>query len=214
MQVIEQPRRARRRRTGGSFHDEETRSPESGAPPGSPAVPRPRRRRYAVVLGVGGALLFVAALYAGPLGPLVDRLFDTAPLQRALEIAGRHKLAVLAAGAVGAGAVAAVLVVRRHWRLLGAGVAAGALLVLVYGAYQFREAYPRANVFDAQRFADAGAIVLGSDIRLTSFDPEPQLRVARTPVVGAAFPVIDFHFHLASLPPTIDADRLVAAMDA
>ncbi|MFO0452901.1 MAG: amidohydrolase family protein [Pseudomonadota bacterium] len=166
------------------------------------------------VLVVLGAVPLLVLLFVGPLGMLLQRVAQEPPIAHALELLGRYELPAFGGAALVGGALGGWLLWRGHRRTLAMLLVAGALLAVLYGALQFRQQYPRADLFEAGRLADAGAILLGEDIRLMDFDPEPQLRVPRTPDVRAAFPVIDFHFHLASLPPDIDAARLVAAMDA
>jgi predicted TIM-barrel fold metal-dependent hydrolase len=76
------------------------------------------------------------------------------------------------------------------------------------------KAYPYANFFSLDRWRNGGAILLGTDMRLSQYHPEPMLVVERKAVDRPAFPPIDIHFHLGSLPKDIDAARLVKAMDA
>jgi len=102
----------------------------------------------------------------------------------------------------------------RRFVLLKALGAVTAVALLIFGVIEFRMTYPHQAVFDPQHLGDAWDILVGMDIRLGRFDPKPTLIVSHTDVARAAFPAIDTHFHLGSLPPDIDAKRLVEGMDA
>jgi len=128
-------------------------------------------------------------------------------------IMGHKKLTLLIVGAV-AGVIAIWLIYRRHWKLFGLGVLAAVIVALAIGVHLFKQRYPNQAVFDGSRISDSLAILLGTDARLTKFSPEPFLKVERTPIERAAYPAIDIHFHLESLPPDITPERLVQAMDA
>jgi len=82
------------------------------------------------------------------------------------------------------------------------------------GMRVLRQSYPHADFFSLERLHNGLAILLGTDIRLSQFHPQPMLIVERKAAHQAAFPAIDIHFHLGSLSKDIDADRLVKAMDA
>jgi len=122
----------------------------------------------------------------------------------------------LVAAAVGLVALAllAWIVLRRRFAWLWAGAAAGLLLVATYGAYKFQKEFPQAGLFDGQRYADTFAVLLGRDAAMSRVTPQDTLRLQRKVVERAAFPVIDVHFHLESLPYNVSPQRLVQAMDA
>jgi len=121
------------------------------------------------------------------------------------------------------GALAAVVVVlalgtwlalRRNKR----GFIALAVVVLVataaLGAREFSQRYPNQGILSLERIGDGAAILLGTDIRLGRYQPEPVLVVPRESVTRAPYPVIDIHWHLESQIPAITPERLVQAMDA
>jgi predicted TIM-barrel fold metal-dependent hydrolase len=124
----------------------------------------------------------------------------------------RYPIVVLAAVALAA--LATWLGMQRRWRAVIALAALAVVVAAAYGIFKFRQAYPNQALFDGERLAESASILLGTDIPLSKFEPKPLLVVSREPVSRAKFPVIDVHFHLDSLPPTIAAQRLVEAMDA
>jgi predicted TIM-barrel fold metal-dependent hydrolase len=159
-------------------------------------------------------LLVVLLAFFGPLGTLVEHVFAAPPMQRGLALAGSHKALVGAGGAIAALAVGAWLVRGRRWRALRALAVVGLLVVLAYATHEFRTVYPRADLFSTERLRDMSTIALGTDVPLSRFEPQPMLQVARATPLRAAYPAIDVHFHLGSLPPSITPERLVQAMDA
>jgi predicted TIM-barrel fold metal-dependent hydrolase len=141
--------------------------------------------------------------------PAVAQAADAGLLQL---LAANKKLVVLAIAAV-ALVVAIWLIYRRYWKLLVLGVVVAAIAVFAIGVHQFNKRYPNQAVFSASRISDSTAILLGQDARLSQFHPEPFLKVERSVISHAAYPAIDIHFHLESLPPDITPERLVHAMD-
>lgn len=118
---------------------------------------------------------------------------------------------LLIIGTIG-GILALWLIYRRHWKLFGLGVIAAVLLAAAVGVHQFNERFPNQAVFDRTRIGD-GTRSCSLDARLTQFNPEPFLKIDRKTIERAAYPAIDIHFHLESLPPDITLERLVQAMD-
>ncbi len=155
-------------------------------------------------------VLLSLILLALPLAELGERLKEYALLRAALD----HWKRLLVAAAIVAAAAAAWIFLARTSRLAFAFLAAGTLGVLALCAYAFQLRYPNAALFSLERYRDSAAMLLGTDAALSRVAPVPTLKVPHKTVKRAAFPVIDVHFHLESLPPTIDADRLVRAMDA
>jgi uncharacterized protein len=92
-------------------------------------------------------------------------------------------------------------------------VVAVLVIVLLVAHQLIRRSYPY-SAFNAQRLSDAWAILLGTDTRLTTYEPRPTLQLPRNIPQKMAFPAIDIHFHLGSLPANVTAERLVAGMDA
>lgn len=125
-----------------------------------------------------------------------------------------HKRVIAAVVGVVAIAVLGWVVVRRNFVALTACAFAFVFVVVAYGTYKFQKHYPRADLFSISRYRDNLAILLGKDVLLSKYDPVSTLKVERKTVTRAAFPAIDVHFHLESLPPTITPERLVKAMDA
>jgi predicted TIM-barrel fold metal-dependent hydrolase len=167
-----------------------------------------------VAVTLGALALLALLLFMGPLGPYVDRVFDSGLVRDLVELPGAHKLSVLALGAFLCLALAWWLHRRRQWSYLAVLLIVFSVSGLVYGAHAFRQSYPRADLFSVGRWRDMSAILLGKDTVLARFEPQPMLSVAHEPRLRAAFPVIDIHFHLGSLPQSITPERLVAAMDA
>lgn len=87
-------------------------------------------------------------------------------------------------------------------------------VALYYGVAEFRQRYPNQGVFSGARLRDSAAILLGTDVALSRYEPRPMLVVKREAVTRASYPAIDVHFHLESLPESVTPERLVQAMDA
>jgi predicted TIM-barrel fold metal-dependent hydrolase len=148
------------------------------------------------------------------LAPVLSSSFVTSAQAASLrESIGSHKVLALVVVALAAAAAAAWLVSRkRYWQL--AALAAVALVAATfYGRSKFLVRYPHAAL-SIERLKDSAAILLGTDMRLTRFDPRSMLVVEHKTVERAMYPAIDVHFHLESLPPNITPERLIRAMDA
>ena len=158
------------------------------------------------------ALLAVAMLLI--LGHLPGNVPGQSLLERILNAVWKRRSLLFLMMAGFAALLALVLLYKRRFALVKALAVVSLLAALVIGVIEFRVTYPHQAVFDPQHIGDAWDILAGTDIRLGRFDPIPTLKVAHTSVVKAAFPVIDTHFHILSLPPDITAERLVQAMDA
>jgi predicted TIM-barrel fold metal-dependent hydrolase len=156
------------------------------------------------------SLLLLAALLALPLSDFTSRLQQNGVVQ----IAFAHTRAAAALVGLLAAFIAGWLVWRRRFRALAACAFVGMLAVLAAGVQAFQRAHPYADFFSTQRYRDAAAVLLGTDTVLSEFDPEPSLVVQRESVERAAYPAIDVHFHMESLPSSMTPERLVAAMDA
>lgn len=131
-----------------------------------------------------------------------------------IQTALSRKWLMIAAVAVLVLAIGVFLVLKRRRRALLGLIAVTLLAGLALGAREFRQKYPYQGLFDAERIGDAAAILLGKDIRLGRYQPEPVLAVEREEVSRASHPVIDVHWHLESQTADITPERLVAAMDA
>jgi predicted TIM-barrel fold metal-dependent hydrolase len=166
---------------------------------------------FAIVIAVlallGVALLLVLGHLPGsvPGESLLERIFKALWKRRSL-------LFLMAAGFVVVLELA--LLYKRHFTLVKTVAVLSAIAALAIGVIEFRATYPHQAVFDPQHLGDAWEILIGKDIRLGRFDPIPTLKVEHTKVVKAAFPAIDTHFHILSLPPDITPERLVQGMDA
>jgi len=129
------------------------------------------------------------------------------------ESIGSHKVLVLVVVLVAAATAAAWLVARkRYWQLAALAVIA-LLAAALYGGSKLRTKYPHAAL-SIGRLKDSAAILLGTDMRLSKFDPRSMLVVEHKSVERAMYPAVDVHFHLESLPPNITPERLIRAMDA
>lgn len=168
-------------------------------------VPRTLTRTLGLTLVV---LLLVVVILLNL--PIADFVRDN-DLARA--VMSRKKLAVAAFGVV-AIAVGAALLLRRQFRLLAVCFAAGVVAVLAFAVYEFQDRFPRADLFSLERYEENAALLLGRDALLSKFDPQSTLVLTREQVERAAYPAIDVHFHLESLPPSMTPERLIAAMDA
>jgi predicted TIM-barrel fold metal-dependent hydrolase len=121
---------------------------------------------------------------------------------------------VLGVGGLVALAAVGWLLIRRQFRaLLGVAVlvVVGVALIAVYS---LQKSYPNADLFGWSRIRNGSAVMLGTDSLLSQFQPMATLKVPRRLVERAAFPAIDVHFHLESMPESVSAERLVAGMDA
>jgi len=106
------------------------------------------------------------------------------------------------------------LAIRRRKGLLLALVGVALLAATALGVREFRQRYPHQAVFNLERLGDSAAVLLGTDMRLSRYQPESLLVVEREKRERAAYPAIDVHFHLESLDSSIMPERLVQAMDA
>jgi len=102
---------------------------------------------------------------------------------------------------------------RRKGLLLGL-IAVGLLAVAGLGVRELVQRYPNQGFLSAERLNDALLILLGTDVRLDRYQPEPVLRVEREQVERASYPATDVHWHLESQTKELSVERLVAAMDA
>ena len=169
---------------------------------------RSRIARY-FWIGALAALLCLIVLLSLPLAEFVEQAKASAIVDK---FAG-HKKMVAAAAALAALLVGAWLLWKRQFRLIGAGAVLGVLLVMAAGVYQLQKSFPMARFFDAQRYGDSLDIVLGRGMLLSRYDPKPVLVQDNRSVQRAAFPVVDVHFHLESLPASMTPELLIAAMD-
>jgi predicted TIM-barrel fold metal-dependent hydrolase len=166
-------------------------------------------KRTAVFAAFALALLLFVLLSL-PIADLVGKLEENG-LVRA--ILNRKRLLVMAAAAF-AIVVALWLALRRDYRTLAVCCLIGAPFALVVAVYEFQLRYPYAGILSLDRYGDAVRIVLGRDAALSKFDPVASLTLERRSVTRAAYPAVDVHFHLESLPDSIGPDRLIQAMDA
>lgn len=135
-------------------------------------------------------------------------------LQRIVGAAHKRELLVFLAAAVCAIVAVSWFSFERRSLRLGIPAVAMVLAAIIAGWSLFTHRYPNQAVFSASRLGDSATILLGTDVRLTQFHPGTFLKVKRDKVDRAAFPVVDIHFHLESLPPDVTPERLVQAMDA
>ncbi len=169
-----------------------------------------RSPKHAIAVLLAALLLFVVLLLNLPLTSLVARLQENALASQLLS----HKRVVAAIIGLLALAIVAWLFMSRRFHYLRAAGIAMLFAAAGGGVYEFQQAYPLANLFSLERYRDNVTILLGRDIVLSRYDPQSTLQLQRKPILRARYPAIDVHFHLESLPESIDAERLVAAMDA
>jgi predicted TIM-barrel fold metal-dependent hydrolase len=166
--------------------------------------------RRSLLLGLLGLVVLALVLLALPVATSLAESRQSGLLQVLLA----RKLVVAAVAAVAGGAIVFWLLRRSQWQLLAGLALAGVGVVAVTGVvYKLQKTYPRLDVYDAERWSDGVALLLGSEAALSRFDPVPTLKVDNRSVARARFPAIDVHFHLESLPPAVDADMLVKYMD-
>lgn len=164
---------------------------------------------------VGLLAAFALAAVAGAALSAGGTDLDAKPfLERMIRAMQAYKYLLLLFAAILVVAAGIWLAVRRQWRALVVLVLTALLVAAAVGVYAFRHRFPNQDLFSMTRQRDAAAILLGTDIRLSRFQPESLLVVERENVTRARFPAIDVHFHLASLPESITPERLVQAMDA
>ncbi len=159
---------------------------------------------------IAALLLVLLVLLNLPIADFVGR-FDH---HRAVSAVLKRRVPLFWVGLVAAAGLAVWLTLRRQFRALTAWIAIAGTGLLACLVYEIQFRYPHADLFNGQRFADGLAVVLGTDAVLSRYEPVPTLKLERQRIERAAFPAIDVHFHLESLPPDIDAERLVKAMDA
>lgn len=155
------------------------------------------------------ALIVLIVLLNLPIASMMEQLQQSELIHAAM-LRKKLVVAIIGLGALGIGSW---LLIRRLWRALFVGVAAAMLVIMMYGTYKFQQVYPLADFFSAERYRNNAAILLGKDVLLSKFDPKPSLVLERKPITRTAFPAIDVHFHLESLPPGWTPERLVKAMD-
>jgi predicted TIM-barrel fold metal-dependent hydrolase len=101
---------------------------------------------------------------------------------------------------------------RRKGVLLGL-IAISLLAVAGLGVRELVQRYPNQGFLSAERLNDALLILLGTDVRLGRYQPQPVLKVPLERVERASYPATDVHWHLESQRPELTVERLVAAMD-
>jgi predicted TIM-barrel fold metal-dependent hydrolase len=168
------------------------------------------RLRSSVPLTIAALLLAIVILLSLPIADWVAQLQQN-DVARAL--LSRKRLTLAIVGALGI-AIAAWLVLRRHFRILGACVAAGVLAALALVVLVFQQTFPRAELFSVERYRESAALLLGTDALLSHYEPRATLVLDSKQVLRPAYPAIDVHFHLESMPTSITPERLVASMDA
>lgn len=170
---------------------------------------KPRFWILAIILAV-----VILVLLVMPTVALLNQAGEGGLIDRALQASIPYQLLAAALTTVLAAGLGYWLNKRKQTTLVALLVFAMVFTATVLTTYQFRRSYPYADVLNADRIGDSIAILLGTDIRLRRFQPNPKLVVERKTVTRASFPVIDVHFHFDSLPPSITPERLVQAMDA
>ncbi len=103
---------------------------------------------------------------------------------------------------------------QRRKSLLFGVLGIGLLAVVALGVRELVQRYPNQGFLSAERLNDAWLILLGTDVRLERYQPEPVLRVELEQVERASYPAIDVHWHLESQREELSVERLVAAMDS
>ena len=162
-----------------------------------------------IAIAVPALVVLAILLLSLPLVSLVSAAKESALIGH---LADNKRLAALLLGPV-ALAAGTWIIWKRQFRLLAVGACAGLLMVMTFCAYRFQRAYPMADLFSPQRYGDSWKILLGRDALLSRFEPKPILKVPNRAVTRAAYPVIDMHFHLESMPASISPERLIQAMD-
>jgi len=71
--------------------------------------------------------------------------------------------------------------------------------------------YPKNILLNQAGIIKAGRVLLGKDYVIGDYKPKSMLKVNNRKVLRAKYPVIDIHFHLASLK-YLTPDELVKAM--
>ncbi len=91
----------------------------------------------------------------------------------------------------------------------------GSILVsyifIIHNVY-LNKVYPENVILDITGLKKVGRVLLGKDYVIGDYKPKSMLLVKNRQVLRAKYPVIDIHFHLASLNKT-NAEELVKAMD-
>lgn len=172
-----------------------------------------KRQRETGFVSRGCSLLAALMLPAGIAAAAAGD--DGSPLTTLTRTLGNRGQWIVLAAVLLVILVVAVVVYRRGRKGIAALLLAAVFLVAVgLGIREFGQRYPHQGLLSGERFGDAIAILLGTDIRLGRYDPEPVLVVQRERVDRLAFPATDFHWHLDSLPRGTTPERLVQAMDA
>ena len=83
--------------------------------------------------------------------------------------------------------------------------------LIIHNVY-LNNVYPGNVILDFTGLKKVGRVLLGKDYVIGDYKPKSTLLVNNRKILRAKFPVIDIHFHLASLNKT-NAEELVKAMD-
>ncbi len=167
-----------------------------------------RPKRLAVV----AVLFIVLLLFLFLRLPIAEWVGNLAQDDLLRSVFNRRKL-LLAIALTGVLGLAIWLFVRHRFRNLLVLAAIVIPLLLVVAVHEFQLRFPHAGVANLERYGDAFRVLVGTDAALSRVDPDPTLKLKHRAVPRAAFPVVDVHFHLDSLIPEIDADRLIRALD-
>ena len=108
---------------------------------------------------------------------------------------------------------------KKSFRYISLPVVLLLYFVVIYTFY-INEEYPGNILLKSGTFSRVSDLLLGREILLSDFAPRSPLKVHRTKIYKAKYPVIDFHFHLTSDflteedKKTIAPDALIKSMDS
>jgi predicted TIM-barrel fold metal-dependent hydrolase len=158
-----------------------------------------------------GKLLRLAIVVVG-LSIVVFGLAMVSPVARlVLHKLVAHRVLTVPVFLLALGTIALLRRRRFGLALLAVFVAIG--LTGLYGVVRIQYKYPNNIVLELGAVPKVWNLLIGKDILLSEYQPRSTLRVDNETFLRANSPVIDVHFHMASLE-NVDAHRLVEAMDS
>src|SRR5688572_7577128 len=168
------------------------------------------RRRVTWLIGSAGALLVLIGVVFTPgfVAAVVKQVEELHPATASRVLT--YQLLAMTLGTLMV--IGAALASRRTLLRLMVAPVLVVYAILVYTSYLDKQ-YPNHLLLQRSAYESAWRVLTGASLVLTDYEPRPTLIVNNRHVTKARYPALDMHFHLGSME-NIDADELVAAMDA